>query len=98
MAEHDLEMEARIKVLEERMLALEERMRRLTESLLGTLDGKPGVLSSMQRALELSERTAANIAQLTVQIDNLKLDRAKILGGIAVVATLSGLFVKYLLH
>lgn len=106
--EHMTEMETRIKALEDRMetrmRGLEDRMTRFSESLLGTLDGKPGALSCMQRALELSERNSISLSHLTQQVELLRLDKEKVKGIIltvsilwAIFGTTIGLLLKYLL-
>lgn len=86
----DKRMELRVKSIEERMKVLEAQVNELTDALLGTLDGKPGALIAMHRALELCESHA-------VQLESLKLDRAKVAGIIVACVAMFGLVYKFVL-
>jgi hypothetical protein len=91
------DIESRVRTLEEDMMELRERVSELTSSVLGDLRGKKGLISLVEQGNELSKRNSEQLDAQTLQLESLRLDRAKIIGIIAAVSAILGLLYKLFL-
>jgi len=107
MAIEDADMELRVKSLEDGMRGLRDEVSKLKEvlnaALLGTMEGKPGIMASLKHSIEASQANAVTLGNLTSelrrqseQIDGLRLDRAKVTGIVLAVSALWGFLVVML--
>lgn len=93
---HDENMESRLQNIEARMNHVEGQVERLTGSIIGTLDGKPGVLALTQKSLDASRENSGKLDQITEQVEALKMNwkyAAGIALGVSFVVTLLCKFV-----
>lgn len=77
------------------MNKLEANVEKLNSSLLGTLNGEPGALNMMKKALEVAERNNVEIQKNTQQIDSLRLNWAKVTGITVAIVTIAGLVNRF---
>jgi hypothetical protein len=91
------DIESRVRTLEEDMMELREQVSELTSSVLGDLRGKKGLISLVEQGNELSKRNSEQLDAQTLQLESLRLDRAKIIGIIAAVSAILGLLYKLFL-
>jgi hypothetical protein len=89
-------METRVTNLEVRLTNLEHQVQRFNDAMLGTTDGKPGILELIRSSLEASRNNGAKLDALTLKLaehsltlDSIRLDRAKLIG---VMFTISALW------
>jgi hypothetical protein len=95
-----LHMETRVRKLEDVVKTLEVKLERLhvtlNDALLGTLDGRPGIVQTLHHSLEASRINSGKLDVLTAQVDALRLDKAKVTGIVVVVSVLWGAFLVVL--
>lgn len=96
---NDTPMEPRVAALEDGFKGLAKDVSGLKETLnaalLGTLDGKPGIVQTLNNSLEASKTNATKLDAITAeqrkqgeQLDGLRLDRAQIKGIVITVSAL----------
>lgn len=92
-------MENRVTALEDGFKGLAKDVAGLKETLnsalLGTLDGKPGIVQTLNNSLEASKTNATKLDSITEelskhgeQLDGLRLDRAQVKGIVITVSVL----------
>lgn len=76
------------------MLSLETQVNKLTDSLVGTLDGRPGLMTVAEQALHCSRDNSTKLDLMSGQIDGLRLNWAKVTGIALAASTLLALVFK----
>lgn len=78
--------------MEDGLGALRREVERLSDSLdgalLGTLDGKPGLMQTVNNSLAASQANATKLDAVGKQLDGLRLDKAKVTGIVTAVSAL----------
>ena len=94
-------MEQRVKSLESGMKDLRDEVSKLKESLntalLGSLDGKPGIMATLQNLVDARRTDTAKLDTLTATLDSLRLDRAKVVGIVLACGAFWALITKFVL-
>lgn len=98
-------MELRVKRLEDGLKGLSDEMIKLKDALnlalLGSLEGKPGIMATLQSLHEARKQDAVTMAKLSNDMDGLRLDRSKVIGICITVSVCWGLFMfvfNYIRH
>jgi hypothetical protein len=101
------QMDTRVRNLEGRMSSLEVQVLRFNDAMLGTTDGKPGIMELIRSSLEASRANSVKLDSLSFQLtrhtetlESLKQDRAKLLGvmfAIGALWTVLAVLLKYVI-
>jgi hypothetical protein len=76
---------------------MQDKVGKLHDSVLGTLDGRPGVLSRIERVGETVEAMSEKFTVMDDKLDGLRLDKAKVVGIVGSVGAVVTLVFKYVL-
>jgi hypothetical protein len=107
MAQDDIFMESRVNNLEVRLIALEHQVQRVTDAVLGTTEGKAGIMEVNRLSLEASRFNSLKLDDLSLMLDeqnkvlnSIQQDRSKVVGGMFVMGiiwTILALILKYVI-